>query len=119
MPLPSERTTFPSTATTHVVGLRHIVKVTIRGLYKRGNTFWFAYPQGGRRFFVRLKTDDYVHAVQRASLTLRTPLVSTQPKEYAPISTSVPWATVAPNAAETAQRHRLGIRFLHSSLSPA
>lgn len=49
------------------------MKTRLRGLYKRGNTFWFAHQKDGRRFFVSLKTDDYVQAVQKASVLLRTP----------------------------------------------
>ncbi|MBK9168063.1 MAG: site-specific integrase [Bryobacterales bacterium] len=53
--------------------MRRVMKTRIRGLYKRGNTFWFAHQKEGRRFFVSLKTDDYVQAVQKASVFLRTP----------------------------------------------
>ena len=52
------------------------MKDRIRGLYKRGNTFWFTHQKAGRRFFVSLKTDDYVHAVQKASVMLRTPTLN-------------------------------------------
>ncbi len=49
------------------------MKTRLRGLYKRGNTFWLAHQKDGRRFFVSLQTDDYVQAVQKASVILRTP----------------------------------------------
>ena len=48
------------------------MKTTLRGLYKRGNTFWFAHQKDGRRFFVSLQTDDYVQAIQKVSVILST-----------------------------------------------
>jgi len=37
----------------------------IRGLYRRGNTFWFAHQKDGRRHWVSLETNDYQVAVAR------------------------------------------------------
>lgn len=37
----------------------------VRGLYRRGNTFWFAHQKGGRRRFVSLETNDYRLALAR------------------------------------------------------
>lgn len=44
------------------------METRIRGLCRRSNTFWFAHPKEGRRFFVSLKTDGYAQAVQKASV---------------------------------------------------
>lgn len=41
-------------------------KGEIKGVYLRGNTYWFAKQVNGRRSFISLETDDYVAAVQRA-----------------------------------------------------
>lgn len=38
----------------------------VKGVYLRGNTYWFAKQVNGRRSFISLETDDYVAAIQRA-----------------------------------------------------
>lgn len=43
-----------------------MLKGKIRGLYLRGETYWFAKQVNGRRSHVSLETTDYVEAVQRA-----------------------------------------------------
>ncbi|PYK64646.1 MAG: hypothetical protein DME50_12295, partial [Verrucomicrobia bacterium] len=43
-----------------------MLKGRVKGVYLRGNTYWFAKQVNGRRSFVSLETDDYVAAVQRA-----------------------------------------------------
>ena len=43
-----------------------MLKGKVRGIYLRGQTYWFARQVNGRRSFVSLETDDYVTAVQRA-----------------------------------------------------
>lgn len=43
-----------------------MLKGRIKGLYLRGESYWFAKQLNGRRSMVSLETDDYVEAVQRA-----------------------------------------------------
>lgn len=43
-----------------------MLKGRVKGLYLRGDTYWFAKQVNGRRSFVSLETNDYVTAVQRA-----------------------------------------------------
>jgi site-specific recombinase XerD len=43
-----------------------VLKGRVKGVYLRGNTYWFAKQANGRRSFISLETDDYVAAVQRA-----------------------------------------------------
>ena len=43
-----------------------MLKGKVKGVYLRGNTYWFAKQVNGRRSFISLETDDYVAAVQRA-----------------------------------------------------
>lgn len=38
----------------------------MRGIYQRGDTFWYARQVNGRRTWVSLETNDYAEAVQRA-----------------------------------------------------
>lgn len=48
----------------------------LKGLYKRGDVFWFAHQKDGKRIFVSLQTADYVEAVQKASFILKRPNLS-------------------------------------------
>jgi hypothetical protein len=43
-----------------------MLKGRIKGLYLRGEIYWFAKQVNGRRRMVSLETRDYVEAVQRA-----------------------------------------------------
>jgi site-specific recombinase XerC len=43
-----------------------VLKGKIRGVYLRGNVYWFARQVNGRRSFISLETEDYVVALQRA-----------------------------------------------------
>ncbi len=50
-----------------------MLKVRIRGLYLRGEIYWFAKQANGRRSMVSLETRDYAEAVQRAREILESP----------------------------------------------
>jgi site-specific recombinase XerD len=43
-----------------------VLKGKVKGVYLRGNTYWFAKQVNGRRSFISLETRDYVEAIQRA-----------------------------------------------------
>jgi site-specific recombinase XerD len=43
-----------------------VLKGKIKGVYLRGNVYWFARQVNGRRSFISLETEDYVTALQRA-----------------------------------------------------
>jgi site-specific recombinase XerD len=43
-----------------------VLKGRVKGVYLRGNTYWFAKQVNGRRSFISLETDDYIAAIQRA-----------------------------------------------------
>ncbi|MGH8094125.1 MAG: tyrosine-type recombinase/integrase [Chthoniobacterales bacterium] len=45
----------------------------VKGVYLRGNTYWFAKQVNGRRSFISLETDDYVAAIQRAREIAQSP----------------------------------------------
>ncbi len=55
-----------------------VTREKIRGLYQRGNTFWFAHQKGGSRRFVSLETNNYRLALVRLK-DLRTALDQQQP----------------------------------------
>lgn len=44
-----------------------------RGIYKRGNIFWLAVQQNGKRQFITLETDDPVEAMKRATQIRESP----------------------------------------------
>ncbi len=52
---------------------RPVLKGRIRGLYLRGEIYWFAKQANGRRSMVSLETRDYAEAVQRAREILDSP----------------------------------------------
>ena len=49
----------------------------IRGIYRRGNIFWYARMQEGRQVEVSLETDDFVEALQRAIEVRAKPFLET------------------------------------------
>src|SRR5438046_1338836 len=48
----------------------------IRGIYKRGNIFWFCHMERGRRTQVSLATSDYSEAVANAVKVLHDPFLN-------------------------------------------
>jgi hypothetical protein len=48
----------------------------IRGIYHRGNIFWFARMEGGRRTQLSLGTSDYSEAVSKAAIVLQNPFLN-------------------------------------------
>jgi hypothetical protein len=57
----------------------------IRGIYQRGNIFWFARMQNGRRTQVSLRTSDYSEAVLNAMKIVEHPFLN----ESAPLQHEV------------------------------
>jgi hypothetical protein len=52
---------------------RRVLKGRIKGLYLRGEIYWFGKQANGRRSMVSLETRDYAEAVQRAREILDSP----------------------------------------------
>jgi hypothetical protein len=50
-----------------------VLKGKVKGIYLRGDTYWFAKQVNGRRSFISLETGDYVAALQRAREILESP----------------------------------------------
>src|SRR6266446_3258766 len=48
----------------------------IRGIYQRGNIFWFARMENGRRTQISLGTSDYAEAVVNATAVLQQPFLT-------------------------------------------
>lgn len=50
-----------------------VLKGKVKGIYLRGDTYWFAKQVNGRRSFISLETGDYVAALQRAREIVESP----------------------------------------------
>lgn len=48
----------------------------LRGLFERGNSFWFRYSHNGQQYRVALKTDDEREAITRAPRLQQNPELS-------------------------------------------
>ena len=50
-----------------------MLKGRVKGIYLRGETYWFAKQVNGRRSFISLETNDYIAAIQRAREIMESP----------------------------------------------
>jgi len=50
-----------------------VLKGRVKGIYLRGETYWFAKQVNGRRSFISLETNDYIAAIQRAREIMESP----------------------------------------------
>jgi len=66
-------------------GKRKSRAAKLRGIYRRGNIFWYARMENGRRTQISLGTSDYAEAVVNATAVLQQPFLS----ESAPLESEI------------------------------
>jgi len=64
---------FRSESTARTSQHAAVLKGRVKGIYLRGETYWFAKQVNGRRSFISLETSDYIAAVQRAREIVESP----------------------------------------------